>query len=84
MALRKRVRRFRRITFKFTDQQKRKVDAYCRKNDTTPIRMYKKAIMLYLFNNGYSSNLPHETEVNKNQMSIFDFIEEPVNQQEFQ
>lgn len=83
MAKRKRARRYRSITFKFTAHQKRRVDAYCRKNNTTPIRMYKKAIMLYLVNNGYGNNLRVEEEYPKNQLTIFDVIEESLNQEEF-
>lgn len=73
MAKRRRVR-FRNITFKFTVQQKRRVDAYCKKHDTTPIRLYKRAIMHYLTTNGYGDNYHLEPEPAKNQMTIFDLI----------
>lgn len=73
MAKRKRVR-FRNITFKFTAQQKGRVDAYCRKHGMTPVRMYKKAIMHYLTTNGYGNNYHPDPEPAKNQMSIFDLI----------
>ncbi len=76
MAKRRRITRFRNITFKFTYRQKKRVDAYCRKHSTTPIRMYKKAIMLYLANNGYGENHVMEPEPAKNQLTIFDYIEE--------
>lgn len=45
--------------------------------------MYKKAIMLYLVNNGYGNNLRVEEEYPKNQLTIFDVIEESLNQEEF-
>lgn len=74
MAKRRKVRRFRNISFKFTVQQKGKVDAYCQKHDTTPIRLYKRAIMHYLATNGYGDNYHMEPEPAKNQMTIFDLI----------
>ncbi len=76
MIKRRRVRRFKSISFKFTVQQKKKVDAYCRKHSTTPIRMYKKAIMLYLSNNGYGDKYLFEADPPSNQLSIFDIISE--------
>lgn len=76
MAKRRRVR-FRNVNFKFTVQQKRRVDAYCRKHGTTPVRLYKKAIMHFLAQNGYNEHyqLPEQA---KNQMSIFDLITEEM------
>jgi len=79
MARRRRIR-YRNITFKFTVQQKRRVDAYCRKNSTTPVRMYKKAIMTYLSNNGYGDHYHLEPEPDKNQMTIFDLISQQESQ----
>lgn len=76
MVKRRRIRRFKSVSFKFTVQQKKKVDAYCRKNSTTPIRMYKKAILLYLNNNGYGDKYLLENDPPSNQLSIFDIISE--------
>lgn len=73
---RRRARKYKPISFKFTTQQKRRVDAFCKKNNTSAIRMYKKAIMLYLTNNGYPERYEPEPEVIANQMSIFDLITE--------
>lgn len=74
MAKRKAVK-YKSVAFKFTSYQKKRVEAYCRKNGVTPIRMYKKAIMLYLTNNGYGDHYTvHEPAVN--QMTIFDLISE--------
>ncbi|MFA6949358.1 MAG: hypothetical protein WCQ70_01615 [Lentimicrobiaceae bacterium] len=82
MAKRKRARRYRKITFKFTIQQKHRVDAYCRKHHTTPIHLYKKAIMLYLTRNGYGSDTHLDPVPDKNQLTIFDFLEEEISQEE--
>lgn len=76
----RKARKFRQVSFKLTAQQKKRVDAYCLKHDTTPVNMYKKAILLYLTNNGYGSHRHPEPAVSENQMSIFDFVEDPLKQ----
>ncbi|MHC1774528.1 MAG: hypothetical protein AB9834_03860 [Lentimicrobium sp.] len=77
----RKVRRFKQVMFKLTAQQKKRVDAYCKKNNTTPVNMYKKAILLYLTNNGYSSLKHFPPTISENQMSIFDFVEDPLHQE---
>lgn len=79
MPKRRRIR-FRNVNFKFTVQQKRRVDAYCRKHNTTPVRMYKKAIMHFLTNKGYGDTYHLEPEPVKNQMTIFDLISQEEHQ----
>lgn len=74
---RRKVRKFRQVSFKFTAQQKKRVDAFCIKHETSPVNMYKKAIMLYLSNNGYGIHKHPEPVIGPNQMSIFDFVEDP-------
>jgi len=76
----RKFRKFKQINFKLTVQQKKRVDAFCKKHGTTPINMYKKAILLYLTNNGYGSHKHPEHTISENQMSIFDFVEDPINQ----
>ncbi len=76
----RKVRRFKQVIFKLTAQQKKRVDAFCKKNGTTPVNMYKKAILLYLTNNGYSSHKHFPPTISENQMSIFDFVEDPLTQ----
>ncbi|HLN53064.1 MAG TPA: hypothetical protein VK212_05105 [Lentimicrobium sp.] len=77
MPKRRKVR-FRNVNFKFTVQQKRRVDAYCRRHGTTPVRLYKKAIMQFLSQNGYNEHYQSIAEQAVNQMSIFDLITEEV------
>lgn len=79
MAKRRRVR-FRNVTFKFTVQQKRRVDAYCNRHGTTPVRLYKKAIMYYLAHNGFGEDYNLQQEPAKNQMTIFDLISQAESQ----
>jgi hypothetical protein len=74
----RKVRKFKQVNFKLTAQQKKRVDSFCIKHDTTPVNMYKKAILLYLSNNGYGSHRIHEPSISENQMSIFDFVEDPL------
>lgn len=73
---RRKVRKFRQVNFKLTAQQKKRVDDFCRKYETTPVNMYKKAILLYLSNKGFSSHKHPEQVIGPNQMSIFDFVED--------
>ena len=76
----RKARKFRQVNFKLTVQQKKRVDAFCVKHGTTPVNMYKKAILLYLTNNGYGSHRHPEPAISENQMSIFDFVEDPLKQ----
>ena len=82
MATRKKKSRkpikFKAVEFKLTVQQKKRVDAFCKEYQTTPITMYKTAIQTFLSKKGYGT-LPrhHEDKVAANQMSIFDLVEEP-------
>lgn len=75
----RKARKFKNVEFKLTAQQKKRVDAFCRKYKTTPVSMYKKAINIFLAKNGYGT-LPKEAEhiIPDNQMSIFDLMEEAV------
>ncbi len=74
---RKKYRKFKPVAFKLTYQQKRRVDKFCRDHGTTPVTMYKRAIMLYLANNGYAHlKFPQEHSIHPNQMSIFDIVED--------
>ena len=69
--------KFKAVNFKLSSLQKAKVDAFCRENGTTPITMYKKAILIYLEHEGYGNYKPlMHPESHKNQMSIFDLIED--------
>ncbi|PKP01048.1 MAG: hypothetical protein CVU14_06010 [Bacteroidetes bacterium HGW-Bacteroidetes-9] len=77
----RKVRKFKQVNFKLTYQQKKRVDAFCRKHKTTPVNMYKKAILLYLSNNGYGAHRQAEPSISEKQMSIFDFVEDPSIQQ---
>ena len=81
MAARKKKRKtikYKAVEFKLTVQQKKRVDAFCKEYQTTPITMYKAAIQTFLAKKGYGI-LPrhHEDKVDANQMSIFDLVEEP-------
>ncbi len=42
--------------------------------------MYKKAILLYLDNHGYNIQKHYPPTISENQMSIFDFVEDPFKQ----
>ncbi|MFH1121552.1 MAG: hypothetical protein V1775_17165 [Bacteroidota bacterium] len=74
----RKVRKFKQVNFKLTTQQKSRVEAFCKKYDTTPVNMYKKAILLYLSHNGYGTHKHPEPAISEKQMSIFDFVDDPL------
>ncbi|MDY0103587.1 MAG: hypothetical protein RBS07_11690 [Lentimicrobium sp.] len=73
----RKIRKFKAVEFKLTVQQKKRVDAFCKKYKTTPVTMYKIAIQTFLSKNGYGT-LPKQSthDISANQMSIFDVVEE--------
>ena len=78
MAKKKRRKiKFKAVKFKLTSLQKARVDAFCKDSGTTPVTMYKRAILTYLQHQGYGNYKPLlHSDSHKNQMSIFDLIEE--------
>jgi hypothetical protein len=62
--------RYRKVEFKITDQQKKLITRYCRKNRTSPVRLIKKALLEYL--ERHVADLPEEETVSKNQLKLFD------------
>jgi|GEM_PF-747756 len=82
MAVKRRkrkARKFRQVNFKLTVQQKKRVDLFCQKHGTTPVNMYKKAIMHFLTQNGFGAQRHAEPPFIENQMTIFDIVEDPIN-----
>lgn len=73
----RKIRKFKAVEFKLTVQQKKRVDAFCRKFNTTPVTMYKTAIKTFLSKNGYGLLPKHnEQGIPGNQMTIFDVMED--------
>lgn len=62
--------RFRKVSMKFSDCQKKHIDNYCFHHHTTLNRFIKKAIDEYL--SLHSNDLPAEEPVSKNQLKLFD------------
>lgn len=69
--------RYRKITFKLTDTQKKALDRVSARLKTTPNRLMKKAIREYL--QRYKDALAAEDLVSINQLKLFDdaFFEDP-------
>ncbi len=69
--------RYRKITFKLTDTQKKALDRVSARLKTTPNRLMKKAIREYL--QRYKDALAAEDIVSINQLKLFDdaFFEDP-------
>lgn len=63
--------KFRKVTFKLSDKQKKIIERFCKLHNTTPNKFYKKAIVEYL--SSYSSLSPEdEYYISKNQLKLFD------------
>jgi hypothetical protein len=77
MAARQKKRkkiRYRKVEFKVSDQQKKRIDRYCRYKKLTPVKMIKKAVEEYL--QRHAADLPEQVVVSKNQLKLFDLGEE--------
>ena len=61
--------RFRKISMKITDQQKRKIDRYCTFHGTTLNKLFKVAIAEYIENHG--GEVAEDEPVSKNQLKLF-------------
>ncbi len=72
MPQKKKVKRkktkYRKVTFKLTANQKAGVDRYCEIYGTTPIKLYKNAIKLYV---GKVADQKKTEKVIDNQLNLF-------------
>lgn len=64
----KRKTKYRKITFKLTDRQKKSLEAYCREVDTTPVKFIKESIRYAL--NGNPPDLSKRQKSNKSSKQI--------------
>ncbi len=62
--------RYRKVSFKLTEKQKKLVDRYCKARKTTPTKMMKAAIRDYL--SRYSGTVANEDYISENQLKLFD------------
>ncbi|HRY32336.1 MAG TPA: hypothetical protein P5531_05160 [Bacteroidales bacterium] len=62
--------KYRKVSFKLTEKQKKLVDRYCKARKTTPTKMMKAAIRDYL--SRYSGTLADEDYISENQLKLFD------------
>lgn len=61
--------RYRKISFKVSHREKLIIDRFCRANGITPNKFYKKAIREYLQNN---SEMKEADFILENQLKLFD------------
>jgi len=66
----RKVTRYKNITFKLTTRQKKSLVNYCRARRTTPTKLIKKMIRPYISN--YDVHVPEELYVTENQLDLFD------------
>ena len=62
--------KYRKVSFKLSDKQKKVIDRYCKLKKTTPTRMMKAAIKDYLLRS--NASLPEEDYISENQLKLFD------------
>jgi len=67
--------KFREVSFKLTDRQKKALDEYCGANKSTPIKVIKGSIRK-IIDGEYSSML--KDNINPNQIDLEDLIRELV------
>jgi hypothetical protein len=81
MASLTRVRKIKtkKITFRLSLRQKMIVDKYCNAYDLTTNKFIKKAMKEYLLKN---YDLDDDSYVSKNQLTLFDFEDEAIEQEE--
>lgn len=83
MVLKKKKKRkisTKKIIFRLSLRQKRMLDRYCKTHDISANKLIKTAIKEYMV---LHFDLPDETIISKNQLNIFDIIDEEENNEEF-
>ncbi len=68
-AKRKRIK-YRKIAFKFTDNQRKALEKYCRIHNTTPVRFIKTLVNKRV--ERYRDLEPENSYVTENQLNLFD------------
>jgi len=63
--------KFKKITFKISDKQKKLIGNYCKVHKTTPNKLIKKSIKEYIKNN-YNPTQGEDYHITKNQLKLFD------------
>jgi hypothetical protein len=71
--------RTKKITFRLSLRQKMIVDKYCNAYELTTNKFIKKAMKEFLVNN---YDLDDDNYVSKNQLTLFDFEDEAIEQEE--
>ncbi len=72
--------KYRKISFKISDKEKKKIDNYCRIYKTTPNKIFKKSIREYIEKNGKEPIIFED----ENQLTLFEEIENLDNTKEFE
>ncbi len=75
MAIKKRAgkTKTKKITFRLSYRQKKMIDRYCKAHKFSNIKLIKNALKEYMLRH---FDLPAEQIVSKNQMNIFDLIDD--------
>lgn len=62
--------KYRKVSFKLTENQKKVIERYCKLKKTSPTRMMKSAIKDFLVRN--AASLPDDDYISENQLKLFD------------
>ena len=66
----RKITRYKTISFKLSVRQKRSLQNYCKARKTTPTKLIKKMIRPYISN--FSGGVPEEYYVTENQLDLFE------------
>lgn len=68
----RKVRKYKAVTFKLSEGQYRSLRNYCKARKTTPIKLIKKNIERFI--TAYEYDVPSELYVTENQLNLFEDI----------
>ena len=68
--------KYKKVAFKLTQKQKKRLDDFCQGSGNTPLRTIKNALMDYIERNeSMKPQAKSKVNIGKNQLSIFDLID---------
>jgi hypothetical protein len=73
---RKKVIKYKTVTFKLSAKQMKSLKNYCRARKTTPTKLIKKSIRYYIDN--FAESVPEKYHVSHNQLDLFEKEEDSL------
>ena len=72
----KKVIKYKTVTFKLSAKQMKSLKNYCRARKTTPTKLIKKSIRYYIDN--FAERVPEKYHVSNNQLDLFEKEEDTL------